>query len=297
MADKVRNHGMERGHKDSLKDDAFSESAIPNDGKMADPRDVASFTDVLAKKEHGGEREGSGEFSDKEGLLAPKGEVASALGKEQSAPSVGGHQNNLPARPGGESNVDNRGHADLPNDRERPSGKILDRKDLDRKGANKIVDHSRPDVPEEIPPFHGVKILESMAMQRIDPQSTEAANIIKSLGVQVAEKIIASYEALNAKQEVRVTLQNDVLKDTEVLISKDGKSLNVNFVTGSDESASILTNRSGELKVQLMERLSGIDRIDIEVEHQSASDNQDNDGRSRNRHGNQREDDGERDSE
>jgi type III secretion system needle length determinant len=142
----------------------------------------------------------------------------------------------------------------------------------------------------------GNAILDTIQMRHIDPLSVEAAGIIKNLGVQVAEKIIATYEALNAKQEVRMTLQDSVLKSTEVVISKNGGQLNVTFLTGSEESANILNYRSGDLRTQLMERLADVNNVEVEVEHQNASDNQNSDGRSQNRFGGDQQQ-GEEDSE
>jgi hypothetical protein len=137
----------------------------------------------------------------------------------------------------------------------------------------------------------GNKILDGLQAQHIEPTSNEAASLIKEIGVQIAERIIATNEALGARQEVRVTLQESVLKDTEVIISKDGKSLNVTFVTGSGESADVLNYRSGELRAQLMERLNDVSNIEVEIEHQGSSDNQNSDGRSQNRFGNQQQQD------
>ena len=131
----------------------------------------------------------------------------------------------------------------------------------------------------------GNVILDSMQAQRISQAASEKAAIaIKDIGVQVAERIIATNEALNAKQEVRITIQNNILKDTEVFISKDGKQINVNFVTGASESADILNQRSGELRSQLMENLKDVDYVEVNIEDQSGQndDNQENDGHSRN---------------
>ena len=81
---------------------------------------------------------------------------------------------------------------------------------------------------------------------------------------------MATNAALNAKQEVRITFQNNVLKDTEAIISKNGGDLNVTFITRSDESANILNVRGGDLRSQLMERLTDIQYVDVEVEHQQS---------------------------
>ncbi|MDR1528628.1 MAG: type III secretion HpaP family protein [Puniceicoccales bacterium] len=136
----------------------------------------------------------------------------------------------------------------------------------------------------------GTKILDNIQLQHIEPKVNEPAQVIKNLAIQVAEKIIATNEALNAKQEVRITLQDGILKDTEVSIFKEGKSLGVVFSTGSSDSENLLRANSDTLMRQLQNNLRDVDRIDIEIEQherQSASDNQNNDGRSRERFGNQ----------
>lgn len=135
---------------------------------------------------------------------------------------------------------------------------------------------------------YGNVILDTIAAQRTYVEPTEAASTIRDIGVQVANEILATREALNAKQEVRIMLKDSVLKDTEVFVIKDGKSLSVSFVTGASESADILNQRSGDLRTQLMERLDDVDFVDIQVEDnsQSNADNQNQDGRSQNRFGN-----------
>lgn len=135
---------------------------------------------------------------------------------------------------------------------------------------------------------YGNVILDTIAAQRTYVEPTEAASTIRDIGVQVANEILATREALNAKQEVRIMLKDSVLKDTEVFVIKDGKSLSVSFVTGASESADILNQRSGDLRTQLMERLDDVDFVDIQVEDnsQSNAENQNQDGRSQNRFGN-----------
>jgi hypothetical protein len=356
MADRVRNYSAEKGLSDSAESEIFPEKDLLKAGSGADPRDVASFADSLAKKKHGSDGADGGEFFDKSGSISTGEDHAGAARSDQRNQHGGEQASSPQPKPGDKTNAN---HGVAPHSESAPvGGKNLGEqasspqpKPGDKTNANHGVaphgesasiggknyvgqragegpndakrEHEK-EVPSGVRPrfseergkrthgytgkilqdgdmsnvanfddsasagaTQGVKILESLAMQRIEPQSQEAASVIKSLGVQVAEKIIASYEALNAKQEVRVTLQDSVLKDTEVLISKDGKAISVNFVTGSDESASILNHRSGELRMQLMEKLNGIDHIDIEIEHQNANDNQNNDGRSRNRHDSQ----------
>ncbi|MDR1401610.1 MAG: flagellar hook-length control protein FliK [Puniceicoccales bacterium] len=243
MVDKIKNQGLEKGRSDSLSGDNFSRKEIADVNKRADPRDAASFADSFAKKKHD-------QGKNESGKLLQKSDFPSDSSEEK-----------IPRQSGFVANE------------KRTSA---EEKKLDADGvlnSENIKDASA---------LNGMQILNNLQMQRIESASAsaEAANVIKNLGVEVAEKIIASYEALNAKQEVRITLQENILKDTEISISKDGKSLNVNFVTQSDESASILNHRSGELRTQLMEKLHGIDHISIGVERQESNENQSGDGRS-----------------
>jgi hypothetical protein len=124
----------------------------------------------------------------------------------------------------------------------------------------------------------------SSEAHRIDSVKTsEQANIIKSIGVEVAEKILASNEALNAKQEVRITLRESILPNTEILISKDGKMLAVNFFTSASESVLLLASKQADLRQQLLNNLSDVNDIDINVYKESAetSSGDSHDGRSR----------------
>jgi hypothetical protein len=102
-------------------------------------------------------------------------------------------------------------------------GSLRDMKDVELRNPAEIKDTSA---------ICRAKILDNLQLQHIDPTMNESAQARKSIAVQVAEKIIASNEALNAKQEVRITLQDGILKDTDVSISKEGKSLSVVFLVG-----------------------------------------------------------------
>ncbi|MDR1891240.1 MAG: type III secretion HpaP family protein [Puniceicoccales bacterium] len=166
-------------------------------------------------------------------------------------------------------------------------GSLRDMKDVDLRDPAEIKDTSA---------ISGAKILDNLQLQHIDPAANESAQAIKSIAVQVAEKIIATNEALNAKQEVRITLQDGILKDTDVSISKEGKSLSVVFFSGASDSVNFLRENSDSLMRQLQNNLRDINHVEIEIEQQSASDNQNNDGRSRNRFGNQQQQEDEKDS-
>lgn len=90
---------------------------------------------------------------------------------------------------------------------------------------------------------------------RIEEAAAASAAEINAICADVAARIIACAEALNARQEVRITMQNAILKGTEVFISKDGKQLGIRFVTYSHESCDILQQNLGQLREQLMRTL------------------------------------------
>jgi hypothetical protein len=140
----------------------------------------------------------------------------------------------------------------------------------------------------------GSAILDSMQVHHIEPSSIEAATAIRDLGLEVAQRIIATNEALNAKQEVRITLQEGVLKDTEIFINKDGKTLSVSFLTGSSESGDILSTRSGELQSQLMRNLraSGVDNVEVAVDQREEQGNGEGGGQQRQQQQQQQDGDG-----
>lgn len=128
-------------------------------------------------------------------------------------------------------------------------------------------DQAKINQPENVPILSGVNILNSIENAHVAPTSTAAAEIIKNVGSTIAERILATQEALNANQEVRITLQDNVLKNTEVFISRDKSGLNVHFITGAMESADILNFRSGDLRTQLMEKFPEYKNIDVQVEN------------------------------
>jgi hypothetical protein len=139
--------------------------------------------------------------------------------------------------------------------------------------------------------FGGEAILNSLRTLSEFSQSEVAkagkqARMIKSIGYEVAERILASADALNAKQEVRVTIKDNILKDTEVVISKDRKMLAVDFYTSADKSVSWLVSKQVELRAHLLQTLQGFNDVDVNV-YQKASETDSgdsHDGRSRNKY-------------
>ncbi|MDR0595193.1 MAG: type III secretion HpaP family protein [Puniceicoccales bacterium] len=139
--------------------------------------------------------------------------------------------------------------------------------------------------------FGGEAILNSLRALSDFSQSEIAkagkqAGTIKSLGYEVAERILASADALNAKQEVWVAIKDNILKDTEVVISKNGKMLAVNFHTSANGSASWLFSNRAKLQVHLLQTLQGFNDVDVNVYQEASETNSgdSHDGRSRNKY-------------
>ncbi|MDR1457773.1 MAG: hypothetical protein LBI47_02920 [Puniceicoccales bacterium] len=276
MTDKIKNQSTGKENGSSLDDDTLSKKEIAEIGAKADPRDVSFFTEKLTKNGHNQGKNDSGNprlNSQKHGFDGaehnnPRAFLGSKEAKLMDFLKSDQKSGILPTNEYAKSQK----RDSLP-------------KDTD---ATEVKDTSA---------ISGTKILDNMQLRHIDPKINESAQVIKNLAIQVAEKIIATNEALNAKQEVRITLQDGILKNTEVSISKEGKALNVVFSTGSSDSENLLRANSDALIRQLQNNLKDTDRIEIEIEQhgQSASDNQNNDGRSRNRFGNQQQGEDEED--
>ncbi|MDR2436368.1 MAG: hypothetical protein LBD33_03630 [Puniceicoccales bacterium] len=113
-------------------------------------------------------------------------------------------------------------------------------------------------------------------------KAEKQVNIIKSVGTEIAERILASTAALNAKQEVRITLKNSVLPSTEIILAKDGKMLSVDFFTSASASASLLSSKQAELRLHLLNTLHDVNDVDVNVYQDTSAESGDShDGRSR----------------
>jgi hypothetical protein len=113
----------------------------------------------------------------------------------------------------------------------------------------------------------GNAILNTIGTMHIEPTSNEAAEAIANLSVEMVREILANRDLADPNQRVIITFQDSVMQDTKAVISRDGKTISVTFMTGSGESADIINMRSGELRSQLMEKLPMTDDVKVEVEH------------------------------
>jgi hypothetical protein len=159
------------------------------------------------------------------------------------------------------------------------------REDEERAVNNKLYRK----VPENAGvPFSGDAILDrlrvSSEFHRTENINTEKqAGVIKSISQEVAERILASTAALNARQEVRVMIKDNILRNTEVIIAKDGKMVSVDFFTSALESASLLSSKQSDLRSHLLNTLQDVNDVDVNIYQETDEANPDDskDGRSR----------------
>ena len=278
VKDSKNNNAQYGASFDSEKADAKTISEM---SKKADSGDALLFANKMTNKDTAGN-------GNKDGLFSSHSDSSNS-GKPTFLPNTDG---NKPAFPFGGFDGNKGGSFGNVGQVVSSSGVGNSSAVPESKGDVKIKDSEDSNGGENQRPgivSHGNVILDTIAAQRTYVAPIEAASTIRDIGVEVANEILATREALNAKQEVRIMLKDSVLRDTEVFVVKDGKSLSVSFVTGASESADILNQRSGDLRAQLMEKLDDVDFVDIQVEDnsQSNADNQNQDGRSQNRFGNE----------
>ncbi|MFH0787910.1 MAG: type III secretion HpaP family protein [Pseudomonadota bacterium] len=94
----------------------------------------------------------------------------------------------------------------------------------------------------------------------------------------VAERILVAEPSLVGKQEVRITLKDSVLPQTEIRISKEGDKLTIDIVTTSDHSYRIISQEKNGLQQVLAERLDPRITVEVAVSDTGREQNQ---GRSR----------------
>lgn len=118
---------------------------------------------------------------------------------------------------------------------------------------------------------------------KIESAALDSKAVVNKIANEVIEKIIVSNSVLEAKQEVRINFKNDVLPGTEALISKDGNSIKVTFVTNVESSQKLILQNRDDLKYALNEKINNADVVvDVNKSYQSNSDT--GNGRSRNQY-------------
>ncbi|MDR2779109.1 MAG: hypothetical protein LBB16_02370 [Puniceicoccales bacterium] len=296
MTDKIKHQSTEKESRDLFDNNALSQKEIAEVSKKADPRNASLFMEKLMNGKHVRKE---GDF-EKNSLDDSETKGAKSLPRPDQPQKEGDFEKN------GFDDGEAKGTKSLPRPGQPQKEVYLPNRVGEWPKSNQR-DISKPQWPndpaateieiKDTSAISGAKILDNIQTQHIGLKINESAKVITNLAIQVAEKIIATNEALNARQEVRITLQDGVLKDTDVVISKEGKTLSVVFFTGSSDSVNLLRDNSDGLMRQLQNNVKDISYVEIEIEQQSASDNQNNDGRSRNRFDYQQQEDEENQNE
>lgn len=99
------------------------------------------------------------------------------------------------------------------------------------------------------------------------------------LHTQLAERILSSLPTANTPAEVRISLKESVLPDTEIRIQRTEKSLEVQFVTGSNTTEQVLSPQLRDLQTTLSQRFTG--EVRVSLERPDMDGNAQGDGRSR----------------
>ncbi|HCJ11748.1 MAG: hypothetical protein A2Y14_03320 [Verrucomicrobia bacterium GWF2_51_19] len=117
------------------------------------------------------------------------------------------------------------------------------------------------------------------------PNSVEAPRNTTELFQQVANRILISDAQLSSKDAVHITLNDNILPGTEVLISKNKSgALEIQFSTTVDASNQFLKANQDNLQNHLAQRLKlDNDSIHVTVQSGSGAGDTGGDGRSRNR--------------
>ena len=126
-------------------------------------------------------------------------------------------------------------------------------------------------------------IAQQAATQSVSRMPTDSKEVFSKIGNEIVAKMIATSDALAAKQEVKMSFKNDVLQGTEATLLKDGNKLSVNFITDVDKSEQIILQNRNDLQSLLLEKLHGTEVV-IEVSRGKNTNSDTGDGRSRNQY-------------
>lgn len=105
------------------------------------------------------------------------------------------------------------------------------------------------------------------------PVSTPAPSRIQHYVQQVAEQILVAEASGTTGREVHIVLKDSILPDTSVVVSRDGATLVVRFLTGSEDARQLLTSHQWSIQDQLTSNLDRPVSVDVSSQQQ--------DGRSR----------------
>ncbi|MDR1303171.1 MAG: type III secretion HpaP family protein, partial [Puniceicoccales bacterium] len=110
----------------------------------------------------------------------------------------------------------------------------------------------------------GEKILANIA-EKSDSQSIEAAAPIVKIGNEIVERIMLIQAVGHAKQEVVIAFKDTVLPGTQLSLTREGSTIHLDFFATNSQSFEFLAANHSGLQTFLLERLSDVNVVNIEV--------------------------------
>ena len=150
--------------------------------------------------------------------------------------------------------------------------------------AEKIV---KPTQPQGSEPINRNAIPEYLAPATFHPvgmTSPKSAPIVVNLSEMVeklADQLMVSQDITPGLGEIRMSLKDKLLPDTEIRIIRSRDQLEIRLVTGSESSRALLVEHRANLQTHLSERLDESVKVNLQFR---GSDREENQGRSRQRY-------------
>jgi type III secretion system needle length determinant len=146
----------------------------------------------------------------------------------------------------------------------------------------------KPQEPGALPLQQGgERILSGMrpagegAPQAMETQGVDRGAQLSELAGKIANRILVSTPNSAGGQEVRITLNENILPGTEIVIKRDAGQVQIQFMVSNADSQQFLNDQRGNLQQLLHNKLG--DGVQVEVRTQQSGQGGDSgDGRSRN---------------
>ncbi len=110
--------------------------------------------------------------------------------------------------------------------------------------------------------------------------TTQKASGLNEIVHQIANRVLVSEKSIHGNQEIRISIKDSILPQTEVRIQKENGLIKINFVTGSPESHNLLFIEKTNLESHLNHTLK--QQVVVEVSRDTGNQNF-GEGRSRQR--------------
>ncbi|MCL2001691.1 MAG: hypothetical protein FWG74_09665, partial [Planctomycetes bacterium] len=106
------------------------------------------------------------------------------------------------------------------------------------------------------PPFSGDALLRGLGGSytplETQVEATSFAQDVSALATELAERILVNTDNRAADSEIRITLKDSVLPDTEIILRQEGERLVVQLVTGNPTSLDALRQAQENLRNKLL---------------------------------------------